>query len=407
MDKDERSALIKSLSIAVREYVAQSMVEVRNFISGEVKALTELFEERIKSIPSGPKGEPGESIKGDKGDPGLSIVGPKGEPGTSGKDASPELVRECVFTELQKAIAELPKPKDGEPGKDADPEVIRALIDAQVAKAVAAIPPPKEGPQGIPGPAAEPVDTRIIVDEVLRQMPTPRDGKDADPIVIGEMVSAEVARAVSRIPSGKDGRDGKDAEPIHPDTIALMVVNEVTKAIAAMPKPKDGQNGEPGRDALQFDILPAIDVTKTYPRGTWAKHDGGLFRAFRDTTIADTIELSGWELILAGPSEPPVYIQSKDDPREFSVQSRISGGKSVVHTFRIPVPIYRRVYEPGQDYVKGDIVTCNNSAWHCEVDGTKNKPGMSEDWILMVRQGRPGKDADTRIPPQPQPVRLK
>lgn len=65
------------------------------------------------------------------------------------------------------------------------------------------------------------------------------------------------------------------------------------------------------------------------------------------------------------------------------------------HTFELefPVAIYRGVYKDSETYSRGDIVTWGGSSWHC--DEAKNiKPGAPDSgWRLMVKAGRPGKDA--------------
>src|SRR4029434_546329 len=86
---------------------------------------------------------------------------------------------------------------------------------------------------------------------------------------------------------GEPGEPGKNGEPIHPDTVALMVRELVEKAVAGLPKAIDGRAGDPGRDAADIHPLPEIDESRSYPAGTWAKHNGGLWLA-RPVTPRET-----------------------------------------------------------------------------------------------------------------------
>jgi integrin beta 3 len=57
-----------------------------------------------------------------------------------------------------------------------------------------------------------------------------------------------------------------------------------------------------------------------------------------------------------------------------------------------PVLIYRGVYRPETDYVRGDAVTFGGSAWVCG-QPTQARPGETEGaWTLAVKRGRDGKD---------------
>lgn len=266
-------------------------------------------------------------------------------------------------------------------GKLTDTIVARVMLDVE--RRIKEIP---AGPKGEAGKDAEPVAAAEVVAEVLARIPAPRDGepgKDADPEVIRVLVLAEVERAVAAIPKPKDGepgRPGKDAEPIHPDSISLMVVREVEKAVAAIPKSRDGRDGIDGRDALQIDILPGIDPAKSYPRGTWAKHFGGLARSTG----------SGWETVIAGLAA--VDVIQGDDFRTFTIKAQLTGADQVVATFSMPVLIYREIFKDGTEYARGDVVTWAGAAWHCQADSTRAKPSDGPEWRLMVKRGDHGKD---------------
>jgi hypothetical protein len=53
---------------------------------------------------------------------------------------------------------------------------------------------------------------------------------------------------------------------------------------------------------------------------------------------------------------------------------------------------FEGVYQEGQTYHKGHLVTWGGSSWHCN-ETTTTKPGDgSKAWTLMVKRGRDGKD---------------
>jgi hypothetical protein len=58
----------------------------------------------------------------------------------------------------------------------------------------------------------------------------------------------------------------------------------------------------------------------------------------------------------------------------------------------LPVPIYRGVYRPDQNYARGDQVTFGGSIWHCN-QPSEEKPGDgSAAWTLAAKRGRDGRN---------------
>lgn len=165
---------------------------------------------------------------------------------------------------------------------------------------------------------------------------------------------------------GKDGKDGRDGR-----------------------EGKDGRDGMDGKDALQIEILPAIDPEKSYPRGTWAYHNGGLIHAGVHTEPAKNGIIKGWDVIVRGIAGGEV-IQG-NDPRDVSVRYWMTDGEEFSLAVHLPVLIYREIYREGETYDRGDVVTFGGSAWHCQ-EKTQAKPGSGAAWKLMIKEGRAGKD---------------
>ena len=229
----------------------------------------------------------------------------------------------------------------------------------------------------------------------LKNLPKPEKGEKGDPGPVG--------------PSGEKGQDGQDADP---ELIKQLVADEVAK----IPAPKDGdkgdqgekgqdgkngdngkdgengENGSDGRDGrdgidgvdgLDIEVLPAINENKSYPRGTYATHNGGLWK-----TVKATDGMDGWECVINGVADFEV---DYDGERNFNIKMIASNGEIKEKSFDVPVMIYKNVYKE-TDYKKGDTVTFAGSLWYANKE-TKERPGAgSKDWTLAAKRGADGKD---------------
>jgi hypothetical protein len=155
----------------------------------------------------------------------------------------------------------------------------------------------------------------------------------------------------------------------------------VKEAVSALPSPKDGEPGEDGKDALQLEIMPCIDEEKSYPRGSYAIHHGGVWRSYQKTT-----GLNGWECLVDGISSVDI---SQANEREFTFTAQLASGTKTEKSFSIPVMIYRDIFKEGEKYLPGDSVTWAGSVWYCHAE-TTDKPGepSSKGWKLAVKRGR-------------------
>ncbi len=290
-------------------------------------------------------------------------------PPTDGKNVDPQVVAEMVRAE----VAKIPP---AEPGKSVTLEDVQPLIAELVERTVEAIEKPKDGKD------ADPVDHEAIVKSVLALVRTPEDGKSVTPADVGPMLSDLVSKAVAGLPKPKDG----ESVPI--DQVQKMIDEAVTKAIAAVQMPKDGERG---LDALDIDVLPAINEARRYARGTYASHKGGLWVSRRSTEGMD-----GWECIVNGVCDIE-YTPNEDDPRVWGVKTLLADGKSHSMAVYVPSVIYKGVFREGDEYSPGDTVTWGGSLWHCN-EATKDKPlDGSKSWTLCAKKGRDGKDGRNGI----------
>lgn len=244
-------------------------------------------------------------------------------------------------------------------GRDAEPVDLVAL--AQAAAALIEVPEP------IPGRDAEPVDLEALAQATAALIPVPAPGKDAEPVDLAAVAALVV------VPEPIPGRD---ADPVDVDAIARAAAALVPAPIVPQP--------EHGRDALDLEILPAIDETKQYPRGTYAAHRGGLWKSYERTH-----GLRGWECIVDGIDGVTV---TQDSVREFSIALSKSSGGEIVQKFALPIQIYKGVYRDDEVYEAHDNVTWAGSQWTSNKAANTDKPGSSDGWTLVVKAGRPGKD---------------
>jgi hypothetical protein len=256
-------------------------------------------------------------------------------------------------------------------GKDAEPIDLDALAKAAAALVVV--------PEPIPGKDAE-VDLDALAKAAAALVVVPE----------AERVDLEAVAALVRLPEVKDG---KDADPVDLEAVAAMVkvpepekvdVDAIARAAAAMVPVPEVKQPVDGRDALHLEILPSIDEAKTYARNTYAKHEGGLWRSFEQTSA-----MRGWECIVEGLKSISV---EQDGDREFSLTLAQSSGAVVVKKFAMPIQIYKGVHKDGEAYDAHDNVTWGGSQWTSTKAQNTDKPGTSDAWVLSVKAGRPGKD---------------
>lgn len=163
----------------------------------------------------------------------------------------------------------------------------------------------------------------------------------------------------------------------------------VTREIDAVRLIK-GEKGDPGRDALELDVLSRIDPSKSYPRGTFATHHGGLVRATRRTDpLGEDLAAAGWAVLVDGVRE--IKVEPRGE-RAFAISVAKTSGPVQVVEARMNVVLDRGVWREGHTYERGDGVSFGGSTWIAQTDVPTSKPGTNGDWRLAVKKGRDGKD---------------
>lgn len=227
----------------------------------------------------------------------------------------------------------------------------------------------------------------------------------------GMRTQEQIAQAVARSMDmaalrGKDGQDGKDADPISvaevaaellaTDGLKALVDLHVAEAVAALPKPQDGKDGaqgprgEPGEPGTKGD--PGADGV-------------GLAGAVIDREGALTLTLTNGETKSLGVIVGRDGENGKNGADFTEVEFDYDGergliirGKGGEIVKRLPIPIDRGYWSEGKSFEHGDVTTHDGTVFIALRD-TKAKPCKenAEDWRIMCRKGRDGKDGRNGI----------
>ncbi|HCN9157807.1 TPA: phage gp6-like head-tail connector protein [Escherichia coli] len=243
-------------------------------------------------------------------------------------------------------------------------------------------------------PEVQPVeipDVSKMVAEAVRAIELPKAPELPD---VNQLVNDAVSAAVKhieesiRVPEDGKGVTVDELRPLVEEVVKSAIpepvnLEKLTEEVAAkIPVP---EKGDDGKDALSIELEPFIDEQKSYPRGTYATHNGGLWRSHEKTH-----GMRGWECIVDGVSSVDI---KQDNQRTFSISLERASGAVEVKSFDVPVTIYRDVFKTGTEYQPGDTVTWGGSMWHCN-EPTTDKPGEtgSKGWTLAVKKGRDLRD---------------
>lgn len=229
------------------------------------------------------------------------------------------------------------------------------------------------------------------LEQQLKSLPTPKDGKDADPDAVAEIVKGQVQSDLAEIRATIEAWSAPKPDN---EVIRGVVETAVSEAISAIPVPKDGKDGRDGVDGK--DGLPG-------ERGEKGECGVGVAGAFieRDGSLAVT--LSNGEVKNLGPvcgndgapgqdGKDGIGFDDLDLVEDASGLSLKFIKGDTVKSFPLPVVIDRGVFRDGQTYHKGSGVTWGGRYWIAQ-ETTSDKPDGGKIWRLAVNKGRDGKDA--------------
>lgn len=232
--------------------------------------------------------------------------------------------------------------------------------------------------------------SRMVSDAVSAiELPAPKEFPDINQLV-NDAVTGAVKQITESIRIPEDGKSVtvEELRPLVEEVVSASLpepvdIEKLAEDVAAnIPSPEPGCDG---KDALSIELEPFIDEKRSYPRGTYATHNGGLWRSHEKTH-----GMRGWECIVDGVSKVDI---KQDNQRTFSISLERASGTVEVKSFDVPVTIYRDVFKAGTEYQPGDTVTWGGSMWHCN-EPTTDKPGEtgSKGWTLAVKKGRDLRD---------------
>ena len=210
--------------------------------------------------------------------------------------------------------------------------------------------------------------------ENLEQQVKMLSEKSSDDVL--PLIEELVAKQVEALPKPENGKDGSS---VSTDDVLPLIEELVAKQVEALPKPENG------KDAVDIEILPMIDRTKSYPRGTYASHEGGLWKSYETTQ-----GMRGWECIVDGVQS---IEEEYDGERTINRKTHMSSGEVVETLIKMPIVLDRGIYKSDQSYEKGDGVTFGGSFWIATKDSPSTQPKAGEDWRLAVKRGRDGKES--------------
>lgn len=347
-----------------KELVERVIAGVKGFVERSLAPMIARLQalEQREAIP-GPAGAIGQA--GEKGDPGEP--GPAGEPGPVGEKGDPGPAG--------------PQGEKGDPGAPGESGPAGEKGEAGPAGADGATGVDgAAGERGEPGPQGE------------RGLP----GEKGEAGAAGEQGAPGAAGADG--PRGEKGDPGAPGEP-GPRGDRGEKGDPGEQGLAG----RDGRDGEPGKDALNVDVLEAVDPAKAYRRGTFAHHDGGIIRSFKSTEPLATqngdLEKAGWGVIVNGIAGAAIEVGA--DQRTFELALSMTNGKTVRKAATLPVTIHRGIWRnEGHEidgtfhaYGRGDQVTRDGSQWTLMADHEKSAPGTEDSgWVLSVKKGRDGRD---------------
>lgn len=242
--------------------------------------------------------------------------------------------------------------------------------------------------------ATEPLVSRISALELaLSSQPVAKDGRDgadADPQVVADIVHDRIKGDIAAIQAAVDAIPEAPEFPELPD-IPAMIEIEVSSAIKNIPVGKDGCDG---------------DVGASGPKGERGPDGIGLAGALIDRSGNLVVTLTSGETrtlgqVIGAPGRDgadglgfeDMEFTSDVDGRPIARFHR--GGE--VKSVRLPCLIDRGVFKSDREYLRGDAVSFGGGLWIAQKDAPDGRPDSGGDgWRLAVKKGRDGRDGETR-----------
>lgn len=356
-----------------------------------------------------------------------------------GRDADPEIIKAAVLEEVTRQIGALPLPPSAEAvaalvpapsdGQSVSIDDVTPLLEDLVGKAVAAlplaptaeavaalVPVPADGKsitaedvapllEDLVGKAVAALPVVPTAEAVAALIPAPAE-IDTDALAqnVAGLLEAPIkqaaAEAVSQIPTPRDGKD------VELEEVAAIIKREVTEALSTWERPRDGKSVslEDVATALQGMVekaVAALPVAKDGVglAGALIDRQGHLVLTLTDGTTKDL------GLVLGADGLGFEDLEAVDEPT--AMIFRFSRGDRVKE-FAYPKPsladFYKGIWKDGA-YKAGETVTFGGSLWLVRRN-TSARPETNDDFVLVVKKGRDGKDGELKAPAPKPTVKL-
>ncbi len=356
-----------------------------------------------------------------------------------GRDADPETIKAAVLEEVTRQVGALPLAPSAEAvaalvpapsdGKSVSIDDVTPLLEDLVGRAVAAlplaptaeavaalVPVPADGKsitaedvapllEDLVGKAVAALPVAPTAEAVAALMPAPAD-VDTDALArnVAGLLEAPIkqaaAEAVSQIPTPRDGKD------VELEEVAAIIKREVTEALSTWERPRDGKSVslEDVATALQGMVekaVAALPVAKDGVglAGALIDRQGHLVLTLTDGTTKDL------GVVLGADGLGFEDLEAVDEPT--AMIFRFSRGDRVKE-FAYPKPsladFYKGIWKDGA-YKAGETVTFGGSLWLVRRN-TSARPETNDDFVLVVKKGRDGKDGELKAPSPKPTVKL-
>lgn len=224
------------------------------------------------------------------------------------------------------------------------------------------------------------------VDDAIKAMPTPQDGKS----VTLDDVRPELQKMVDAI---------ELPQPPSIEDIQPVIDAGLAEAVKALPAPDISELVNRVDDAIK--AIPTAEQVALSMEGMfskWAldferKADNVLQRAVDKMPVPkdgkdgrDALDIDDFDISLA------------DDGRTVTLSLK-RGDDVVEKSVKLSTILDRGVFGEDQSYEKGDAVSYGGSLWISQKDAPEGKPGVGEDWRLSVKRGRDGKSINGKSVP--------
>lgn len=254
-------------------------------------------------------------------------------------------------------------------------------------------------------PKAETILAEVLSSDVLRthavnevkaalEANPPKDGKDAEPIVVSEVVAEllatdglkslvdlQAAESVTAYFAEHPVINGKDAEPVSEEQLA----QQVSKYMSA--NPVVAEKGDPGTGLADAMIDRTGNLVLTMTDGRMKEL--GLVIGKDGSPGKDGADGLGFDDLTVSFDGDAIVHEYK------------RGEKALTQRFPINVMKHIGFWQQGMQAKSGNVTTHNGCSWVCLKDTSEKPCYESKDWILSARKGRDGLDAKDAKPSEP------